>query len=96
MRSFLGDTLIRQHNDPLCIAHCRQPVGDDQRGAVAAEHFHRLAYRSFAFVVERAGCFIKDEDRWVFQKDAGNAQPLLLSAGKFDASLTNIRVVAMR
>ena len=69
---------------------------DDQRGAIAREPVQGFLNRSFAFIVERAGRLVENQDWRIFQKDARDAQPLLLPAGELHAAFADLRVVAVR
>ncbi|MNL49675.1 hypothetical protein D3C87_1726300 [compost metagenome] len=54
-----------------------------------------LLNRGFGFTVEGRSCFIEDQDRSVFQENAGDRDTLALAAGQFDAAVTDVGVVAL-
>ena len=60
------------------------------------ERVKTLLYFHFVFHIERGADFIKDDNRCVFQKGAGNGKTLALSAGKPTAVFTDDCIVAVR
>ncbi len=90
------DAVFREHQDPLGVLDRGQTVRDDQSRSVFGKFFQRLLDDALTLVVERRGRFIKNKDRRVLQENTGDGEPLLLSAAEFDASLTDIRIVAVR
>ena len=48
----------------------------------------------FDFGVERAGGFVEQQDRRVFEHDAGDSDALALTAGEFHAAFADVRVIA--
>ena len=49
---------------------------------------------SFDFRVKRAGGFVKQQNRRVFEHNAGDGNTLALAAGKFHAAFANVRIIA--
>ena len=80
MRALFGDPAIVEHHDPVSRAHCGEPVGDHQRGALRHQLVERLLHQLFAFGVQRAGGFIQQQDRRIAQQRASNRDALLLPA----------------
>ena len=68
------------HVDAVRLAHGGQAVGDDDGGAVAADHVQRTLDRGLGFVVHRAGGLVQDQDGRVFQNGARQGQALALPA----------------
>ena len=95
MRTLLGDALFGENQDPAGIADGGKAVGDHKGGAILRQFFQALLHHPLAFIIQRAGGFIKDQNRRVFQKDPGNGKPLLLPAGEFDAPLTDIAFITI-
>ena len=91
----LEDALLPKDQDAVVVLDGGQAVGDGQGGAAVGQLFQALAHQNLALVVQGAGGLVQDEDGRVLQKDAGNAQPLLLAAGQLDAPLAHIGVVAV-
>ena len=67
---------------------------DDCRPALAQLEQSLLNYR-FCGVVKRARRLVQNENGRIFEEHARDAQPLFLTARQFDASLTDLGVVAL-
>ena len=50
--------------------------------------------RGFDFAVERGGRFVEDQDRRVFDNDAGNGDALALTAGQLHAAFADMGIIA--
>ena len=55
-----------------------------------------MLYDPFAFVIQRTGRFIEDQDRRILQKHTCNREPLFLTSRKFHAALSYICIVSVR
>lgn len=53
MCAFLRNSILRQHQNPLCIPDCGQPVRNHEGCPVFRQKFQRFLDDFFAFVVER-------------------------------------------
>ena len=93
--ALFSNAAIGQDQDSLRVSHSAQPVRDDQGGAVVAQGLEGILDRLFALVVQGACRLVKNDDRWILQKDSSDAQALLLSARKFYAALPNIGAVTV-
>ena len=95
MSALFDDAISRQDQDAVGMADGRQTVGDDQGGSAVCQAQQRLLHRPFALVVERAGCFVEDQDLRVLEEGAGDGDALALAARELDAALADIGVIAM-
>ncbi len=71
-------------------------MGDDQGGAALAHLAQRGLDRRLGAAVERAGGLVQDQDPRPGQQGAGDANPLALTAGQFQAALADPRVHPIR
>ena len=65
---------------------------DNQRGAVVCGFIERRLDGFFGVGIERGGCFVKHQNRCVFQQSACNRHALFFPAGNFQPALTHLRV----
>ena len=93
MGALFHNAVLRQHPDGGSSADGGQPVGDGKGGAALAEFFQRILHQPLAFVVQRAGGFVQNQDGRIFQEHPGNGDALLLPAGQLHAPLAHIGVV---
>ena len=96
MSSFFLDTILGKHQDPLGILDRRETVGDNERGTVFCQILERILDHALAFVVQRRGRLVEDQDRRVLQEYSRDRKTLLLTATELDASLSDIRIVPVR
>ena len=66
-----------------------------KRGSTLNDFAHVILDDLFAFVIERAGCFIKNQDARVRNQCTGNRNPLPLATGKAVSSFPDKRVVTL-
>ena len=59
-------------NNAISILDSGEAMGDENLGDLPMELFDGHFDFVFTHCIERRGCFIKDEDRGVFNKSAGN------------------------
>ena len=91
------DDLARfQDIDPVGFAHGGEAVGDDDGGAALAEFIERFLHACFGIGVQRAGGFVEQEDRRVFEDGAGDGDALALTARKVRAFGPGLRIVSAR
>src|SRR5450631_3707441 len=69
-------------------------MGDRDNGTSAHERFELFGNDRLDFRIERRCCFIKDENRSIFQDNARDGDALTLTAGQFDPALTYMGVEA--
>ena len=72
MIALFQNTFLTQHDDASGVADGGQAVCDDKCRAVAGQPFQRILNDLFTFVVQRAGRFVKNQNRRILQSDARN------------------------
>ena len=68
---------------------------DDERGAALHGGFQGGLHPAFTFCVERAGGFVQQQERRIFEHGACNADALTLATRQAHAAFAQIRVVAL-
>jgi len=96
VRSGFDDAAFFEHDDIVGMLHSRQPVRDYEHRALAHQPLERVLDQAFGFAVERAGGFIEDQYRCVFEQRACNRHALALSARKQCPALTDTAVQPVR
>ena len=96
MRAALDDHAVIEHENLVGADDGRKPVRDDERGAVARHAVELILDVPFGMAVERRGRFIEQQDRRRFEDGAGDGDALLFAAGKFQAALADLGLVALR
>ena len=90
------NAVVCNDEDFVRVPDCRKTVGDGDGCPSLCQLVQTLLYKAFAVVVQRTGGFIQNEDWRIFQKDAGNGNPLLLSAGEARAAFPGKCIVTVR
>ena len=92
----LHNALVFFHNqNGVGVFHGGEPVGDGNGGAAFGEGVQGMLDDHFAFVVQGRGGFVQNQDGRVFQENAGDGDPLFLSAGKLYAPLAHVGLKAL-
>ena len=81
MRAGLDNSTLCHADDHVAIANGSQPMGDDKNGSVLHDLPHVMLDDAFALVIERRGRLVKNQDRRVGCKRAGDGDALALAAG---------------
>ena len=92
----LDDAAVLEHEDLVGIDDRRQPVRDDQRGALARDLGELGLDDLLGARVERDGRLVEDQDGRVLEQRARDRDALLFAAGELEAALADHRVVAVR
>ncbi len=95
MGSRLDDASGLQHVDHVGTHHCREPVGDGERGAPLRRLVERFLHHALRHRVERGGGLIQKQHRRILEEHTGDRDPLLLAAGKPVPALPHHRVVPL-
>ena len=82
--------------DTVAAAHGGQAVRDDDHRAALDDLAHVVLDDALAFVVQRAGRLVQDQDARPGRQGAGDGDALTLPAGQVGAALLDGRVVALR
>src|SRR6478736_7801364 len=85
---------VIERDNPVRRPHRREPMRDDQDRAPPGDLLHVLLDDALAFIVQRTGCLVEDQDAGIRDQGAGNRDALALAAGKRRAPLADNRVVA--
>ncbi len=80
VRALLDDLARLHHQDAVAGEHGRQPVRDDEGGAVLHQPLERGLYQRLALGVERGRRLVEQEERRLAQDGAGNGDALALAA----------------
>lgn len=96
MAAFFNDPAVGHADNAIAAPDGREPVGNDQYRPALHNMTHVCEDQALTLVVERAGCFVKNEDGRIDGQCPGNCQPLPLTAGKICAALFDDGVVALR
>lgn len=92
----LVDLSVADDGDTIGEAlQCRELMGYENDGAAALDAFEGLHDELDAFGINARRGFIKDEERWLAENGAGDAEALALSAGEFHASIADDRFVSL-
>ena len=91
-------------HDPSAIHHHNrvgaedraEAMGDDERRSLVQQAVDRLLDQVLALGVHLAGGFVEDEDRRLAIDRPGDAEPLLLPAGKLGTQAAQQRVISLR
>ena len=92
----LCDAVFCDDDDLVGVPDGGEAVGDGDGRPSFGEFFQALLDPAFALVVKGAGGLVENEDRRIFQEDAGNGDALLLAAGKAGAAFSDEGVIAVR
>ena len=83
------------HTDKVGTGNCRESMSNHKSGAVFHQSVEGLLHQPFALSVECRSGFVKDEQRWIFQDGASDADALPLTTGKAAATVTDTGVVTL-
>ena len=91
MSSFRGDHAILDHDNAVHLHDRRKPMRDHDDRLSLHKGLERVLNERFRLRIQTGGCFIKHEDRRIFQDRARDRDPLTFAAGKFHAAFTDKR-----
>ena len=98
INSFVGAFFDRlpaiDHQDAAGIDNRRKPVRDHKRRASAHDALQRRLHQFLAFLVERAGRLVEEEDRRIFKDRPRDCEALALAARQHDAAFAEHGMVA--
>jgi hypothetical protein len=80
MRALFDNASFIHHNYAVTGQYRREPVRDDQRGALFHQALKRRLHQFLTFGIERGRRFVKQEKRRIAQDGASNRDTLTLSA----------------
>ncbi len=82
MLALFNDAALLDDHDLVRVLDCAQAMGDHKRGAIFQQAFERLLHQVLAFIVERTGRLVEDEQAWIAQECPCNGNALTLPARK--------------
>ena len=88
MGALFNQAATVENADAVSLLDGRESMGNDKAGAIAAQIFESLLDKPLRAVVEGGGCFIEQQQRWVFQQGAGDGKTLLFATREPAATLT--------
>src|SRR5260370_33927589 len=95
MAAVFDDAATFDGDETSGVAYRGQPVGDDKVCASGGDFFHVLLDAALAFVIERAGRVIEDQNARIRHQGAGDRNALALTARQAATTLANDGVVAL-
>ena len=95
MRSLGDDTTLLEQDHSLGERNGRNPVGDDERGAVLEELFESIVDLRLDVNVDSAGGVVEDQNWGIDEQGSGDRDSLTLAARQGVATLADDRVVAL-
>ena len=95
MRAAFHDFALMHHAYLVGIADCRQPVGNDESGAVFHQPVKSLLHQTLALGVESRCGLVENQQRRILEYRARDAYALALSARQPASAVADIGVVAL-
>jgi hypothetical protein len=96
MGAGFDDAAVFHDDDAVGALHGRQAVRDDDGGAADHRRLQRALHQALGLGVERAGRFVEQQQRRIFQQGARDRDALALAAGQAHAALAQEGAVALR
>ncbi len=94
MRALGDDAAVVQHQNLVGGKHGADALRDDEGRALRVFRLQRRLDAALRFHIDGAGAVVQDEDRRLDEQGAGDGDALLLPAGKVDAALADLGVIA--
>src|SRR5215472_1854133 len=94
VRAALDDRAVVEDQNLVGGHDGREPVRDDERGAVLGDAIERVLDVLLGVAVERRSRLVEQKDRRALEDRAGDRDALLLPARKLQAALADLGVVA--
>ena len=86
---------LLDYGDTVGALYRGQTVGDDQSGAPRHQAWQGLLDQVFALGIQGAGGLVQQQNGGIHQQRPGNGQALALTAGKPQAGLAQVGLVAV-
>jgi len=96
VRSHLADASLGQYHDLVGAANGREPVRDDNHGAVLHQVGQGLLNEQLGFGVEVRGSLVQDQNGRVLEQGAGDGDTLALPAAELESAVADDGIVALR
>ena len=82
--------------DPVRLPQSGESVSDYENRTPRADPPHILVDNTLALLIERARCFIEDQNARIVNEGSGNGDALALAAGKQRPAFTDRRFISIR
>src|ERR1700687_1823691 len=79
VRSILHQSAAIDGDDSIASAHGRKAMGDDEDGAPLGDALHVVLNYSLAFIVQRTGSFVEDQNARIGHQRPSDGYALTLS-----------------
>ncbi len=87
MSTLFDEAAVVENANAVGLLDRGQAVCNDETGPIRTEILERLLDEALGGIVEGRGGFIEQQERGIFQKCAGDGQPLFFPAGEAAATL---------
>src|SRR5579862_9372120 len=94
--TLLHDPPFVQNNYMIGFANRTEPVRYDNQRFLMGKTIQGLVYDAFRQAIQGVGGFIEHENFRITQQGAGKADPLALTFGQPQASLSDVRLIPSR
>ena len=91
----LTDLAIIQNNNLISICHRPHTMGNHHDRLILQQHRQGILYQCFTLGIHRSSCFIKQDNRSIFQQSAGNRNALTLAARQGAAVFPDVRLIPL-
>ena len=95
MRPRFYDTSVFQDQNSVGMANRGEPVCDENGGFAFDDVGQIVVNEFFRFGINGAGGFVKNHNRGIFENSPRNAEPLTLTTGKANTTLTDKGVITL-
>ena len=86
--AFFHDLAVIYNGQTVALLNCRQPMGDDNRCAVAHDRVEGLLHLPLRVLVKGACCLVEKQDAWLTNDSPSNGNSLLLTARELAATVS--------
>ena len=96
MGALLDNFTVTDHGNFIRILDGGKAMGHHQCCTAFAEFIQGLLDQDLCGIVQRAGCFIQNQNRRILQENPGNGKALFLPAGETNPPFADIRIISVR
>src|SRR5262249_54901290 len=93
VRADFHDPALGHSDDAVAVPDGGEAMRDDDDGPAFRYLTHVGLNDAFAFIIERTGRLVENQDSWIGRQSTGNRDALSLSAGEVGAAFVDRRVV---
>ena len=87
--ALFGKSVVGNNGNFVSIFDCGKAVCNYESSTAFCQLVKGMLDFDFGSSVQGRGCFVQNEDWWIFEKTAGNRNSLLLSTAKLNSAFTN-------